>query len=525
MQTNRLLWRWVTVGSAATLVAIGCATTNEEPETPVTDSGKPDTKKPDTSVVVPDTSVEEDSGTIAEDTSTPVDANDAGGNKAGEPFDPTAPAEGSTCSIEFDVVSRRCGACGQQQALCTKQSDGTLKLAAYGTCVNESAAPDACLPNAERNGPSCGLCGKMLQQCDPDLCKWSDIACENEVQNGCTEGEVRYLQLNCPSGQFSKQTCGSTCSWSAPDACAARVPDVLTLPAQIGYSASQSVKLWSDAPSQLGVGACPTTLTGTPGNIHYATIHNPESTPLAIDLWQSKALGGANLDTILAVYSGTTMPAQPAERQACVGTVNDQCSTSPCMTDSASKWGGFVGAAAVTIPANGDILVYSAGKSNALSDAPFVLNARRSVGSGTYPTTLAVPTAGQTYQGNYTLVGTGPKMKRASSGTCPASIASSTYQYAWITITNSEAVDAKINVGADSIGDLMMAAYPTAPNDATVNACLGTSADFCSLTGFTNDACVPNLTIPANGQIVVMVSNYSPSVTSDVNFSLKITRL
>lgn len=533
MAMNRAMWRLFSVGSAAALVVIGCSSSDGNPAATSGNDASTDTKpeqKNDASVEAPDTAINmTDDASSDDDAST--DAASDGGSDAnalapGEQFDPTAPAPGSTCSVAYDVVVRRCGKCGQAQALCEPQTDGTLKLGAYGRCSNENSAANACLPNAQRHGGSCGLCGTTLEQCDPDLCTWNELTCENEVQNGCSAGEVRYLSLSCTGGQTAKQTCGNACHWEAPAACAARAPEVMTVPSVDGYVSSLETKFWSDAPSQLAVAACPSTLTGAAGNQSYTKIHNPDTVPVKVDIWHSRSTiaSSAIIDTTLAVYAGATVPVQPAERQACVGAVADSCVDSMC-TGAGDKFAGLGDAQGVTIPAGGDILVYSGAKQSTLGDAPFVLNVRRTGSGVSSPSTVAVPSVGQSFLSTFPLLASGPTMARAYDGNCPGFLDDDAYPYTLVTLTNPEAAPVTVGVGlnAGPSDDLMIAAYANAPTEATVLQCIGVVSDVCSIPGFVNDGCLPNLTIPAGGQAVLMVTSYSINA-SDLSFKLKVVR-
>ncbi len=78
----------------------------------------------------------------------------------------------------------------------------------------------------------------------------------------------------------------------------------------------------------------------------------------------------ALIERTTAVYN-VPPPKSDAERQACVGKVNDFCSTSPCT----SSWSGLVGADAPSIPPNSSIVVYTAAYF-AADTGGFILHAR-----------------------------------------------------------------------------------------------------------------------------------------------------
>ncbi len=534
MRKNRSVGRWILAAGVGTLVAIGCATTPVEETIFVqadggkTDAAKrPDTNKPaDTSGPLTDTTVATDTNTEPTDTNPPMDA----GLSSGEPFDPAPElAVGATCPTENDVIPRRCGKCGTQQALCTKATDNSLKIGAYGSCRNENTAVNSCLPNAQRLGASCGLCGKTLESCDPgNSCIWSEVSCEGEVSGGCVAGEVRYLALSCTGEQVARQVCGNACIWSTPEACAARGADVLVLPAA-NVVGTGELKFWGAAAASATAGTCPRTL-GTPVNSNYTTIRNPEATPVNVHLWHSKGAGGAAIGTTMGTYAGATVPATDAERMACVGVVADSCGVTGCAGASASfaalERVSNTSVPAITIPAGGDITVYSAAASSTLFDAPFALNVAR---EAPLPAVSLVgpATVGQTVQGAFVVPasGTGTKTGRLNSGTCPVGVSTTMVNFVLVTVTNPSATPATFDIGADPVGggDFQVSAYYGTPVGALSGRCVGEASDSCR-GSISSDGCVQNIVVPAGGNVVMMVTQWSSSTSAATNFNLKAKR-
>ena len=517
MYTKRSVGRWSLTLGVAAVVAIGCATAPEEVAlvSASPDAAKPAAKAPVRDAARPiDSTVPSVPDASADDASSATDANvgaDAG-LFAGEPFDPAPElAVGATCPTENDLVARRCGKCGTQQTLCKKQLDGSLKVGAYGACRNENTSANACLPNAQRLGVACGLCGKTLQTCDvATSCEWTDVSCENEVAAGCTAGDVRYVALACTGDLVQRQQCMGTCTWAAPEACAARGPDELVLPGSTGVTVKKDVTLWGASQRALALGTCPTTLTAASGNAQYTKIRNPGATAVAVNLWASKAAGSALPDMVMTVYNRATIPAADADRIACAGKV-------------VAAGTGFLGANAVSIPAGGDILVMVSSKGAGSVDAPFVLNAQ-------LESPMTVPSAvGVTVEGEYVVRAAGPAMPRSDGGTCPTDIDSDEdYQFTFVTLKNPGASVANLTVGANlpppaTVGDLTIAVYAAPPTATTVDACIGSSNDGCSISSFSIDACTDNIPVPAGGQVTVMVANYYRE-SVDIPFTLKVRR-
>ena len=509
-----------------TLVAIGCATAGEQVNTAAgagTQTAMRDAKAPSRDPSAPRTDARMPAATELDTGGQTPDAGDiadAGGTglSAGEPFDPAAElAVGATCASINDVQDRRCGKCGNQQTLCTRQSDGSLKLAPYGPCRGESTSTKACFPNAQRLGPACGLCGKTLQNCDTGIkCEWSDISCEGEVPSGCEAGTVRYLGLGCTDDALQRQACEDTCTWGVPAACAARGADVLAIPGAPGPGMATKLEatLWGPARTALKVGACPATLGSASGNDHYTTLRNATAAAVNVSVWVSKSASGPLPSTVLTAYPGAVLPSTDAARMAC----SDAVVSGPT---------GLRGLSALKIAAGAEVTVRVSSLSPGSINAPFVLNAQL---EATAEESISVPTAaGLTVQADYAVRVAGPAGLRAEYGTCPARVSTSNYYYTVVTVNNPEAAPVNVTVGAlnpNSSSYFVMSAYAARPTNITLGACVGAATYNCAGPSplVSLGPCVPGLSVPAGGAITVLVSNFNTS-TTDKPFTFKVTRL
>ena len=524
MNRKMTVLRWTAVLCAGAVIALGCATSAENVviTAGTGDGGKVDAK------VAPKDAAKDTAATLGSDADqsiTPLEVPDTAapadaGLFAGELFDPTPElATGATCASENDVVDRRCGKCGNQQALCVKQTDGSLKVGTYGGCRNENMSANACLANAQRLGAACGLCGKTLQTCDVGtMCEWSDVSCEGEVAAGCEAGSVRHVAVGCSGDQVQRQECSAACVWKAPEACAVRGADELALPTAAGVTTTFEATLWGSPVAALAEGACPASLSATMGNPQYTKIHNPTAASVRVNLWVSRSVAGALPDVVMAVYNRATVPPADADRMACAGKVVAAAS-------------GLLGSDAVVIPAGGDIIVLVSSKRGGSVNAPFVLNAQLDV-------PLNVPsTVGALTGGRYVIRASGPTLPFPDIGTCPGSIASSTlYPVTYVTLTNPETSPVTVTAGETTTGSratrdiVIMGVYNTPPTATTVgSSCIREVAYECRASPvFVTNACVENIVVPASSQLTLMFMGYDGDTgegpTVDVPFDLKVVR-
>ena len=101
-----------------------------------------------------------------------------------------------------------------------------------------------------------------------------------------------------------------------------------------------------------GDGTCPaaSVATSSSTSYQYVEVKNPGATARTVDL---ATITGT--DAVLAVYPGTTPPADDVERLVCVGKTNDTC---PTASDPNSEYDACL--PGVSIPANSSVLVYVA---------------------------------------------------------------------------------------------------------------------------------------------------------------------
>jgi hypothetical protein len=473
-----------------------------------------------------DVTIVADTGT---DTGTTVDAGrdtgvdagpaDAGPNKPGDLFDPTAPKEGDPCPAgvpENGVMSRGCGYCGTQKSFCTNG-----KVGVYAACVGENTNPvNRCLPNAAR-GSSCGICGTQVDDCDPVKCTWSPGVCENELANGCPAGEVNYIEGVCANpDEVRKQTCSAACTLGVPEPCGPEPIDTVDIPADAS-TLSTTFKFAAAAKNSkrasTGATSCPTTTPSSAYPAHFAKIHNPTNAPITIDVWGSKAPApGIAVDTIMYGYARSTVPKLDADLKACTGAGNDTCSTAPCGADS--DWAGLIGV--LTVPANGDVVVhtsqYTVGTLDPSSAGlPFVLNVRRAppppaAGAPSFD----IPAVGASTRFLYSLNTSSPRM----SATCPAASTNTATVGTYITLTNPTAAARTVSVwegatyGANALVDTVMASYATVPaDDAARKACVTGVVDTCLTAPCESDSGLVGanaVVVPANGSAVVYVAAF-----------------
>jgi hypothetical protein len=140
----------------------------------------------------------------------------------------------------------------------------------------------------------------------------------------------------------------------------------MTAPAIVGGLATGK---WNLSAARVGKkltgSTCPGTISSTANYPYFAvTVSNPTNKVATVQVYNSGT--GSPVDTVLWVYNGATSPADDAAMQACAFGISDGCSTLSDVCGNAAN-GGYAGDWAgidnVTIPANGSILVYTAGYS------------------------------------------------------------------------------------------------------------------------------------------------------------------
>jgi hypothetical protein len=279
---------------------------------------------------------------------------------------PKAPEPGDACTSPGTVFQRACGACGTQEAVC----EANNKVSDYSFCAGEVAG--GCTPGATRSAP-CGKCGTRNEVCQNN-CTWAVGACGGEPPQACTPLEEKYITAGCSApSTFRKQVCQNNCQYGPPSPlpCFDFPPDVTIAGAVDGeVTYDGNLTPLTDRIARVASGTCPSTLSTTLTSYSYLVVKNPTAQTAKVEIYYTAPAGGANIDTITGVYN-VPPPKTDAERQACVGKVNDFCSTAPCTT----SWSGLVGADAPSIAPGASIVVYTAAYF-ATDTGPFVLHVK-----------------------------------------------------------------------------------------------------------------------------------------------------
>lgn len=497
------------VGCATEAVVVdppddGVVLDSSTPDTGKVDSSKPDTGRPDTSTpdgARPDTSTPD---------STTVDAADAAPTtRPGDPFDPLAPKMGDMCPPgvqENDVIARRCGKCGTQSALC-----GPARVVgAYGSCLNEKANADACLPG-EVIVSECGFCGYQVKRCD-NTCAYTEGACLNQVAGGCTKGEVTYIEGLCgpatvpPSAptDVRKQTCSQTCQKGTPEPCAPRPLDELVASPTPGTVVTGEFGFFGTKEKKLVVGNCPATVGTVDANVHYARIKNNGAQAINVTVQHKAPTGMTEIpDTLVTTYAGVN---KPADRTACTSDVRD--------TPEAMNF---------DIPAGGTVIFHTIQDAGSATKIKLEVHTNY-IGAGPQP--LVLPAVAGAKISAAVVPDAAMTNGRLPAGACPVTVSSTMTTYGYVEIKNPGAtprtVDLFTSGGEDftNFPDMVMAVYPgnTAPaDDAARSQCAGSVNDTCPAANnpkFEADACLTAVSVPANSSVMVYVGHYFTGRTS-----------
>lgn len=478
-----------------------------------TSTNRPDTSVPGRDTGTPDTS-RPDTGNA--DTSTADAADSAVGPRAGEPFDPLAPAQGANCPAGValnGIVERRCGKCGTQKAFCEAQpGGGANKIGVYSGCTGEKVAADACLPR-ERIVSACGFCGTQAKECDT-TCSYIEGTCSGQVVGGCVAGTVTYVEGVCNgAGQtptdVRRQTCSAACTLGAAEPCAPRPLDEILASPTVGTVAGGEFTYFPTKLGRLTVGACAsTTESATLASSHYARIRNGSAQSINVTIINRAIAGATSVpDVLVAIYPGASIP---ADRKACVGAVR----TIPEAFN-------------VDIPANSSIVFHT--MSNTGSPTKLKLEVTTNyVGAGPQPLTL--PTGANLTISTEVVQDVGRKADRLSVpisdfGACPRTIVTpsttSSTAYTYVEIRNPGATARMVDLATPVSPDGLIAVYGGAapPADAAERmACTGSTNDTCTdlIDPSSNfDACLPGVVVPANASVWVYVANYSSTVNDN----------
>ncbi|MFO0743354.1 MAG: hypothetical protein U0270_46215 [Labilithrix sp.] len=291
----------------------------------------------------------EDGGTSSSSSSSggsgPVDAGVDSG---------PAPDEGASCTTQDTLFTRVCGHCGKQQAICTTNRVGDLKVSEYGPCGGETGV---CSTGETQ---ACGKCG--TKTCS-GTCGWGQ--CKNE--GVCKPGVITHETAGCATvGTYREKACDDTCNFGSFSQC--KEP-AITVPAQGQVSMTQwelTSAMKAQRPSQ-----CKKTTSLSPATGLAIPLTNPGSTDVTVQIWHS-AVNSQGLDTVVATY--TNKPSTDSDYKACYTEPQDSCNQLQdiCAADGGS---GFGGVDNVKVPANSTIWIMNLGWT-ASTVGKFVLNVK-----------------------------------------------------------------------------------------------------------------------------------------------------
>lgn len=375
--TKRAWWLGAALGSLAVgAYVVGCTADGGGPsDTPPSDS-QDATLADSPSIPVPDATPLADSG--AKPDSATADAGDAGAdaNDAAVDAGPKPPQPGDPCPVVNGIVTRSCGACGTQQALCELGDAGKGVTGEFGFCDGE--VPGGCLPGSVDN-VACGLCGTLKRVCQNN-CTWAVGAC-TEPPMACKPDSVRYVTAGCAlPDTFRTQVCNATCGWNPPvGACEPPMnANTLTIGANVGDVVSAEYTLDAAQTFQRLSGNCPAaSLLSAPDYPYfYVELYNPTAKAATVTVYNTIAAGGTELDTIMWSYGRALAPQDDTEKKACqVGTKTD-CTLALCGGTITSRLASLLN---VIVPAGRKILVYvstSSTKTSSLSIGPVGFNVK-----------------------------------------------------------------------------------------------------------------------------------------------------
>ena len=469
----------------------GCATA---PTVEDDDSGTTslvDASTPDSNTTKPDSS--------KPDTSTRVDAADAAivAPKPGDPFDPLAPKTGDACPpgvMENDVVSRRCGKCGSQIAIC----ETGRKVGMYGACSDEKTTADACLPG-ERLVGECGLCGQQIKNCDT-TCSYIEGACQNQVANGCPKNEVVYLEGLCaPDENVRRQVCSAACVKAPPEACAARPLDTLTVSQSAGTTLTGAFATTSNLKLPLLSGGCPASTGTTSSRYHYVRLTNSGADNVNVTVSNGIPAGSTSRPAVtFAVYNGDTIP---TDRLACTGSV---------VTALPER-------VTVNIPAGASIILHTMLDAAAAPQAKLALEVKTNfVGVDPAATPDHILTIGANANDSVTqdvYFANTKVLAQLVSGACPARLNLAVSGYRYIRVVNPTAGDKTVDISGDKPLNSLVTTFPgpDAPLSADRLNCTSSVNDTCpgAANIATADSCVAGVNVPANGSIIVYFTPWS----------------
>ncbi|MBK8214424.1 MAG: hypothetical protein IPK71_11830 [Myxococcales bacterium] len=390
-----------------------------------------------------------------------------------------------------DVISRRCGKCGTQNALC----EAGRIVGAWRLLEREDQRRR--VPPGEIIVSECGFCGYQVKRCD-NTCSYTEGACLNQVAGGCTKGEITYLEGLCPTQtDVRRQVCSQACVKGSPEACAPRPLDVLTVSQTAGMTVTGNFATTAQLKAPLlNVGTCPVTASSTVQSLyHYVRINNTGADSVNITVTNAIPAGSTRPAVTFATYTGTAIP---AARLACTG------STTTSSPESLT----------LNIPAGGSVILHTMLDSGTATQAKLALEVKTNfIGAEVAPAPDHILTIGanlnDTVTQSISFSATKVAPRVSTSGACPRTLTTTT-AYRYVRLVNPTAMAKTVDVSGDDPEDTVLAIYPgpDGPLSADRVNCVGSTNDTCSAGIATADSCLTGVTVPANGSIVVYIAEY-----------------
>lgn len=280
----------------------------------------------------------------------------------------TGAGAGTPCATADQVLTRACGMCGTQQAICLRDPSGALRLSPFGVCQNEAGE---CFPGTTES-EACGTCGARSVTCT-NACRWAVGACATPPSATCVPGSYDLTNAGCVDPMtYRVRQCSATCSSGSFGACAAP-PTTVEVAGTVGTQSSTIVVLDGSLPTAPSTTCPQPALAATSSVYGYTQIHNPHATPMTVSVFHSVAPGASILDTVMAVYASPTAPDTADERKACLRAASSGNAT---LTGDARFASIDVVSRRVTIPAGATFTVYSAAERPTVGKTPVRLTVR-----------------------------------------------------------------------------------------------------------------------------------------------------
>jgi hypothetical protein len=266
------------------------------------------------------------------------------------------PSPGSVCTTPHEVYTRRCGTCGKSEAYCLP--DGNVDhVTTYGACFGEVAG--GCSPGAIEDIP-CGTCGRQTRRCNT-ACEFVVSDCRPGPADPCTPGALDFTSDGCPTGQVRERVCDVFCTYSPFNAsCTPEIGGPVGVVARASALNSTIVELTSGQvlPRLVPGTSCPSAQIGTKQTPYaYVEVKNPSDKTVRVSIFNSAVPGSVAIDTLLAAYAGSAVPATDAARQACVSGVGD---VGTVALTGDPQFASLDGESAVTLAPSSSVMVYVA---------------------------------------------------------------------------------------------------------------------------------------------------------------------